>query len=656
MKHRSIDSDRRRLLIALAGTGALAGLESLLPSYARGETLSPRSGIAAQVAGGPPRPVSLDFDVRRERVAIAGGHGSGITINRSIPAPLIELWEGQGARLRVHNHLDQDTSIHWHGLMLPFEMDGVPGVSFPGIAPGESFEAAFPVRQSGTYWYHSHSGMQEQIGLTGPLVVHPAAPHRIQADREYVIMLNDWTFEDPHRVMARLKSQSDYYNYNERTAGDFFEAVEKSGWMSTLRDRLAWNNMRMSPNDIADVTGSTYTYLMNGRHPATGWEGLFQPGERIRLRVINASAMTYFNFRIPGLPMTVVGTDGQDVEPVETDEFQIGVAETLDVIVEPQASIAYTLMAESMDRSGYALGTLAPRAGMRAAIPALREPPQRTMMDMGMDMSHGAMGSMAAGAMTDMEHGKGEHGAMSGMDKGTMSGMNHGGNGHVGMGDMNDSTMSGMNHGGSGHSAMGGMNDDTMAGMAGMGAGDPGPVVAHHEPGGHGPGNFNVAEVQRDRLGERGTGLEAVDHRVLTYTQLRNVKPMRDRRAPSRTIELHLTGNMARYMWSFDGMTYSDSAPIDIVLGERIRLILVNDTMMEHPIHLHGMFMELENGQGDYLPFKHTLSVLPASRASLLFTADEPGRWAFHCHLLYHMDAGMFRVVRVAPAEALDNV
>jgi CopA family copper-resistance protein len=669
MKHRSIDGDRRRLLIALAGTGALAGLESLLPSYARGDALSPRSGIAAQVAGGPPRPVSLDFDVRRERIAIAGGHGSGITINRSIPAPLIELWEGQGARLRVHNHLDQDTSIHWHGLMLPFEMDGVPGVSFPGIAPGESFEAAFPVRQSGTYWYHSHSGMQEQIGLTGPLVVHPATPHRIQADREYVIMLNDWTFEDPHRVMARLKSQSDYYNHNERTAGDFFDAVEKDGWMSTLRDRLAWNNMRMSPNDIADVTGSTYTYLMNGRHPGTGWEGLFQPGERVRLRIINASAMTYFNFRIPGLPMTVVGADGQEVEPVETDEFQIGVAETLDVIVEPQASIAYTLMAESMDRSGYALGTLTPRAGMRAAIPTLREPPRRTMMDMGMDMSHGTMGGMAAGAMANRDHAKGEHGAMSGMNDGAMSGMNHGGGGHGAMGGMNDGTMSGMNHGGGGHGGMGGMNDgamsgmnhgggghDAMAGMAGMGAGDRGPVVARHEPGGHGPGNINVAEVQHDRLGERGTGLEAVDHRVLTYSQLRNVKPMRDRRAPSRTIELHLTGNMDRYMWSFDGVTYSDSTPIDVVLGERIRLVLVNDTMMEHPIHLHGMFMELENGQGDYLPFKHTLSVLPASRASLLFTADEPGRWAFHCHLLYHMDAGMFRVVRVAPAEALDHV
>ncbi|WP_353980192.1 copper resistance system multicopper oxidase [Salinicola endophyticus] len=631
MTSRVTDESRRRLLLALAGTGALAGLEALLPGYARGAPLTPRAGNAAQVNGGVPGPVLLDFDVRRERVAIAGGHGSGITINRSIPAPLVELWEGQQAHLRIHNHLDEDTSIHWHGLLLPFQMDGVPGVSFPGIAPGETFEVRFPVRQSGTYWYHSHSGMQEQKGLTGPLVVHPASPHRVTADREFVVMLNDWTFDDPHRIMARLKSSGEYYNFNQRTVGDFFDAVEKEGWAATVRDRLAWNNMRMSPRDIADVTGATYSYLMNGLHPAVGWEGVFRPGERIRLRVINASAMTYFNFRIPGLAMTVVGADGEQVEPVDTDEFQIGVAETYDVIVEPQADRAYTLVAESMDRSGQALGTLTPRPGMRAAVPDLRKPPQRTMMDMGMD--HGGMAGMAG--MSGMTHGasasKGmDHGGMAGM-----SGMNHGA-----------SASKGMDHGG-----MAGMNHGAMEAGGGMG-----PVVGQHGPGDHGPGNINVAETLRYRLGEPGTGLEDVGHRVLTYSQLRNVRPMRDQRPPSRTIELHLTGNMERYMWSFDGVKYSESEPIDIVLGDRIRLVLINDTMMEHPIHLHGMFMELENGQGDRLPFKHTLSVLPASRASLLLTADEPGRWAFHCHLLYHMDAGMFRVVRVAPAEVLSHV
>ncbi|WP_412176358.1 copper resistance system multicopper oxidase [Halomonas sp. HP20-15] len=618
-----MDSDRRRFLFALAGTGALAGLETLLPGYARGEALSSQARLAARVPGGTPQPVSLDLAVRRERVAIAGGHASGITLNHAIPAPLIELWQGQEAWLRVHNHLDEDTSIHWHGLLLPFQLDGVPGVSFPGIAPGETFGVRFPVRQSGTYWYHSHSGMQEQIGLTGPLVIHPAEPPRIPVDRDYVVLLNDWTFENPHRLMARLKSSGEYYNLDQRTVGDFFEDVQKRGLTTTLGDRLAWNRMRMAPTDIADVTGATYTYLMNGCHPAVGWEGLFQPGERVRLRVINASAMTHFNFRIPGLAMTVVGTDGEELEPVETDEFQIGVAETFDVIVEPRADRAYTLMAESMDRSGYALGTLAPRAGMRAAVPTLREPPRRTMRDMGMD--HGAMAGMGHGDASQ-----------EGMDPGAMAGMGHGDANR----SMDHDGMADMGHGAAGHGAMGVAT---------------GPAVASHAPGGHGSGNINVAEVSRNRLGERGTGLEDVEHRVLTYSQLRNVAPMRDRRPPSRTIELHLTGNMARYMWSFEGVKYSDSEPIDIVLGERIRLVLVNDTMMEHPIHLHGMFMELENGQGDRLPFKHTLNVLPASRVSLLLTADEPGRWALHCHLLYHMDAGMFRVVRVAPAEAFEH-
>ncbi|MFC0337838.1 copper-resistance protein, CopA family [Kushneria avicenniae] len=620
MTHHSMDRERRRLLMALAGTGVLAGLEGLLPGYARGDALSPRAGLIGQVNGGASRSVSLDFNVRREQVAIASGHGAGVTVNHVIPAPLIEFWEGQNASLRVHNHLDEDTSIHWHGLLLPFQMDGVPGVSFPGIAPGTSFEARFPVRQNGTYWYHSHSGMQEQTGLTGPLIIHPAEPPRHRVDREYVIMLNDWTFEDPHRVMARLKSQSDYYNHHERTVGDFFEHVDKKGWAATLRDRLAWNNMRMSPRDIADVTGSTYTYLMNGRHPAVGWEGLFTPGERLRLRVINASAMSYFNFRIPGLVMTVVAADGKEVVPVDIDEFQIGVAETYDVMVEPRDALAFTLMAESMDRSGFAVGTLASRPGLRAEVPPLRQPPRRTMKDMGMAMDMNMEKDMGMGKDMNMSHDS--------------------------MGDMSHEDMT--SHMGR-HDDSGGHADSDEHGAASG-------VVARHNADHHGAGNISVAQVQYDRLDEPGTGLAEVDHRVLVYSQLRNVEAMRDRRPPSRTIELHLTGNMERYMWSFDGREYSQSTPLEFPYGERIRLVLVNDTMMEHPIHLHGMFMELENGQDGHLPFKHTISVLPASRVSLLVTADEPGRWAFHCHLLYHMDAGMFRVVQVRPQEAAHHV
>jgi FtsP/CotA-like multicopper oxidase with cupredoxin domain len=602
----------------------------------------------------------MDVHVRRETIDIAGGRASAITLNHTTPGPIVELWEGRNAHLRVHNHLDESTSIHWHGLLLPFQMDGVPGVAFPGIEPGETFEVDFPVRQAGTYWYHSHSGLQEQVGQIGPIVIHSEDDDGIDADREYVIVLSDWTFEDPHRLVAKLKAVSDYYNFSERTLGDLAEDFRQSGVAATLKDRLAWGDMRMSPRDIADVTGHTYSYLLNGVHPDANWTGLFTPGERIRLRVINASAMTYFNVRVPGLPMRVVAADGKEVQPVETDEFQIGVAETFDVVVQPTADQAYTIMAETMDRSGYARGTLAPRAGMVAPVPALREQPQRTMMDMGMDMSQMDMGSMHMShskRAKQMGHGQMamDHGSMQKMDsseKGSgMAGMRH--QGHDMGAAKKGHKMSGMGH------DMKKMAHGTAPNAGTMGTGammeQTGPVIAKHGPDMHGAGNINVANVQRDRLAEPGTGLEDVNPRVLTYSQLRNVVPMQDRREPSRTIEVHLTGNMDRYMWSFDGVKYSQSTPIEFPYGERIRLVLVNDTMMEHPIHLHGMFMELENGQGDHLPFKHTLSVLPGSRASLLVTADEPGRWAFHCHLLYHMEMGMFRVVRVSDQSGDDH-
>ena len=654
MSNRTHDSDRRRLLRAMGATGLLAGFNALLPAYARDGITRQLNTAAAQVPGGNPRDVLMDVHVRREMIDIAGGHASAITLNHSTPGPIVELWEGYNAHLRVHNHLDESTSIHWHGILLPFQMDGVPGVTFPGIDPGDTFEVDFPVRQAGTYWYHSHSGLQEQVGQTGPIVIHSAKDDGINTDREYVLVLNDWTFEDPHRLLAKLKEVSDYYNFSERTLGDLAEDLGKSGVATTLKDRLAWGDMRMSPRDIADVTGYTYSYLMNGVHPDANWTGLFTPGERIRLRVINASAMTYFNVRVPGLAMTVVAADGKEVQPVETDEFQIGVAETYDVIVEPKADQAYTIMAESMDRSGFARGTLAPRAGMVAPVPALREQPQRTMIDMGMDMSDMDMGGMK------MSHGKGQmpmdHGAMktmdmSGDDSG-MAAMSH--QGHKMDGAKMSSQMADMDHGQKKMAHGTGPNAGTMGTGAMME--QSGPVIAKHGPDTHGAGNINIANVQRDRLAERGTGLEDVNHRVLTYDQLRNVVSMQDRREPSQTFEVHLTGNMDRYMWSFDGVKYSDSTPIEFPYGERIRLILVNDTMMEHPIHLHGMFMELENGQGEHLPFKHTLNVLPGSRASLLITADEPGRWAFHCHLLYHMEMGMFRVVRVSDQSGDENV
>ena len=586
-----LSSSRREFLGRLASLGGLGVLGSLLPL--------PTLGALTQPARRMPADTVMDLAIRHQTLDIAGASAGGLTINGTIPGPVVELYEGRKAALRVVNHLNEDTSIHWHGILLPFEMDGVPGVGFPGVKPGETFEARFPVRQYGTYWYHSHSGLQEQAGVYGPLIIHPAEPDPFDYQRDYVVMLSDWTFEDPHHILANLKKMSDYYNFHQQTLVDLMEEGSKAGFGQALQERLAWDRMRMMPSDIADVTGHTYTYLMNGLSAAGNWTGLFNPGEIVRLRFINGSAMSYFNIRIPGLPMTVVQADGQNVQPVETDEFQIAVAETLDVLVRPGEDRAYTVMAESMDRSGYVRGTLTPRPGMEAPVPTLREPPRRTMVDMG--MAHGEMEQVSEG-----DH-KGH-------------GMDHGGHGQA------------MEHGANGDMAMASI----------------GPIIARHGPERHGPGNVTVAEVQRDRLAEPGTGLENVPHRVLSYAQLRNIKPMADRREPSQTIELHLTGNMERYMWSFDGVRFHEIRDtVHFPYGERIRLILVNDTMMEHPIHLHGMFMELENGQGDHLPFKHTVSVKPAERLSLLITADEPGRWAFHCHFLYHMDMGMFRVVEV---------
>ena len=577
--------DRRRFLRSASAASTVLALNAFMPAWARAAQVTQHSRTPIE------SPKVFDLAIREQAFDIAGGTGRAITINDTIPGPLLEWREGQEVVLNVRNHLREHTSIHWHGILLPFEMDGVPGVSFRGIAPGETFQYRFPVKQSGTYWYHSHSGLQEQSGVYGPLVIHSAGPEHVAVERDYVVMLSDWTFEDPYNVMAKLKKMSDYYNFQQFTlAGRFGTGEMTSG--EAWSKKIAWDRMRMMPTDIADITGSTYTYLMNGLHPEGNWTGLFKPGERIRLRFINGSAMTYFNVRIPGLAMTVIAADGQYVKPVETDEFQIGVAETYDVIVEPQSLEAYTVMAESMDRSGFAAGTLATQAGLRADIPALRERPLLSMVDMGMDMS-----------------------------------------------DMNSDSGHGMSKGSSNHAMHSVPMDETSVG----------PVVARHGPDTHGPGNLSVAEVQRNRLGERGTGLADAPHRVLVYNDLRRFDTDYDDRPAEREIELHLTGHMERYMWSFDGEQFHEvDGPIEFNYGERLRLILVNDTMMNHPIHLHGMWMELENGHGQEIPRKHTINLMPAARVSALISADAPGRWAFHCHLLYHMDMGMFRVVRVS--------
>ncbi|WCL53372.1 copper resistance system multicopper oxidase [Gimibacter soli] len=603
--------NRRHFLIGASQVGLMTALGASLPAWAR-SSADGNMGITTLEG----RDFNLTID--RFPVTIDGRRGRAVGVNGTLPAPLLRFREGEDVTLRVTNRLKEDTSIHWHGLLLPFEMDGVPGVTFDGIKPGETFTYHFPVRQSGTYWYHSHSGLQEQDGLYGPLVIDPAGADPVAYDREYVLVLSDWTFEGGDRVFAKLKKVSDTYNMGQRTLGDFFRDVSDNGLDATLRDRREWGEMRMSPRDISDTSAMTYEFLINGHTTGDNWNGVFKAGEKVRLRIINASAMTIFNVRMPDLPMTVVAADGLNVQPLETDEFQMGVAETYDVIIEPKEDRAYAFVAESIDRSGQAVATFGPRPGMRAEAPALRKIPTLTMKDMGMD--HGAMG----------------HGNMGGMDHSTMdhSQMNHATMDH---GQMDHSTMD--------HSKMGhAQPDEGQMDHAAMG----------HAPAAKplktGPGVDNIATMPVSRLHEPGLGLEDVPHRTLRYSQLRSLDPIPDRRQPERELDLHLTGNMERYMWSFDGIKYTEvKGPIIFKEGERLRLHLTNDTMMSHPIHLHGMFFELNNEGGDHRPRKHTVIVKPGEKLSFDVTADALGNWAFHCHLLYHMHAGMMRVVQVQP-------
>ena len=553
----------------IGGGAALAAGAGLFPAWAR--TVSHGLATSAQqtLSGDDIRMI-----VANSQFSVGGRTGHSVTINGTLPAPLLRLKEGQGVRITVENHLDEDTSIHWHGLIVPFEMDGVPGISFPGIRPHASFTYRFPVKQSGTYWYHSHSGLQEQSGHYGPIVIDPAGPDPIAFDREHVVVLSDWTFMHPHTLFTRLKQEGGFFNRNKRTLAN------KADDSLSAEDARMFAKMRMDPTDISDVTAAAYTYLVNGHGPAENWTGLFRPGERVRLRVINAAAQTVFNLRIPGLRLTVVATDGIPVRPVAVDELQIGNAETYDLIVVPEDR-AYTLVAEGIDRSGMGVATLAPRAGMRAEVPALRKRPTLTMKDMGM-------------AMRGMDHSA--HGSSSAPP------MDH---------DMRDKSKVGFKVG---------------------------------------PGVDMIAPMPTDRTGEPGLGLEDVGHKVLTYRDLVALQPNKDTRTPSRRIDIHLTGNMERFMWSMDGAKLSENPePYRFARNERVRLRLINDTMMTHPMHLHGHFFEIVNGHGDRQPLKHTVRVLPGSYVDLDLTADAPGDWAFHCHLLYHMHAGMMRVVTVRP-------
>ena len=584
----------RRKFLQYTALGAGAGL--LLPGEILAQAALGRVGQIAELNATAPG--GIDIFVDSTPLHVDGQAGAALTLNGSIPGPVIRMQEGREALIRVHNRLKESTSIHWHGLILPFTMDGVPGISFPGIAPGETFTYRFPVEQNGTYWYHSHSGLQEQLGHYGQLIIDPAKPDPVDYDVDHSVVLSDWTFQNPHTVARNLKTIGGYYNFQQPTVANLGAqmAADNAGLFETIRKRLAWQRMRMDPTDLADVTSNTLTYLMNGHSPDENWTALAKPGQRVRFRLVNASAMTYYDFRIDGLPMTVVQADGQNVQPVETDELRIAVAETYDVVVTLPNDRAYTLFAETMDRSGFARGTLASTRNASATVPTRRRRPMLTMADMGMVMNAGT------------------------------AGMSHGG-----MDPEGQNSTSPKPH----------MHGDELA-TEGL------PDRIMHGPDKHGAGSVSMAESAYRQLDDPGSGLGNDGRRVLTYRQLRCLETPADRRPPTRQFDLHLTGNMEKYIWGFDGKKWSESEMIRFRYGERLRINMINDTMMSHPIHLHGMWMDLYTG-GPYEqgPRKHTVNVQPSELLTVDITADAPGQWAFHCHLLYHMETGMFRTVAV---------
>ncbi len=593
----------------------------------------------AQSSGRQPQGVlsGTDFDLRIGSIPIniTGADRTAFAINGSVPAPLLRWHEGDTVTLRVSNSLREDASIHWHGILLPANMDGVPGLSFHGIRPGETYTYRFNVRQGGTYWYHSHSGFQEQVGVYGPLVIQPREPEAFKYDREHVVLLSDWTDENPQRVFATLKKQSDYYNFHKRTAGDFFRDVRERGLGPTLDDRWMWGNMRMNPTDLADVSGATYTYLMNGVAPAGNWTGLFKAGEKVRLRFINGSAMSYFDVRIPGLKMTVLAADGQYVHPVTVDEFRSATAETFDVIVEPTGQDAFTIFAQAMDRTGFASGTLAVKEGLRAQVP---EPDPRALLTMD-DMGHGGMGH----DMSTMSDSKPSPTAADPhADHQMPAAPAATPDPHAGHTMPAKPQEPADPH--AGHNMPQPPPADPHAGhnMAGMTEMQSHPASEDGNP---------LVDMQTmsptPRLDDPGIGLRNNGRKVLTYADLKSTFDDPDGREPGRTIELHLTGHMEKFAWSFDGIKFSGAEPIRLTYGERLRIVLVNDTMMTHPIHLHGMWSDLEDEQGQFHVRKHTIDMPPGTKRSYRVRADALGRWAYHCHLLFHMESGMFREVRV---------
>lgn len=614
-------SSRRRFVKGLVAGGVLVGLSARGLQALAQNTEKPASASAAPVLTGN----LFNLVIAESVVNFTGKQTVATTINGSLPGPTLRWKEGEVITINVTNKLTEHTSIHWHGIILPFQMDGVPGISFAGIAPGETFTYKFKAQQNGTYWYHSHSGMQEQTGLYGAIVIDPIDAGKKQADREHVVLFSDWMDENPMSVLSNLKKQGDFYNLNRLTAGDFIRDARKDGMKAAMDNRAMWNEMRMNPTDLGDLSAAALTYLANGVTPAGNWTALFKPGEKVRLRCINGSGNTFYDVRIPGLKLKVIQVDGVDIDPVSVDEFRFGPGETCDVVVEPKEE-AYTVFAQSMERTGYAMGTLAARAGLRAPVPAVDKPEWLNMGDMMGDMS--SMGGMDHGAM----------GNMSSMDMDSMSSM-----------DSMDSMagMAPMQSMDGGMPPMQGMDHSQQQ----MAAANPLKVPskkARHARTEYGPSTDNRVDSARTNLDDPGVGLRNNGRRVLTLADMHTIGGPLDSRGPEREVELHLTGNMERYTWSFDGLEFGKSTPIHFRYGERLRVILHNDTMMTHPMHLHGLWSELETPNGDFLVRRHTIPVQPAQRVSFLVTADAVGRWAWHCHLMYHMDMGMFREVVIS--------
>lgn len=581
---------RRQFVTGLATGSVALGL---------GLARMPASAGTPARRGGAALATGIDFalSIGAMPIDITGRMRPAITVNNSLPAPTLRWREGDTVTVRVSNRLRDMTSIHWHGILLPSNMDGVPGLSFNGIAPGETFQYRFQLKQSGTYWYHSHSLFQEQAGLYGALIIDPRDPPPYHHDREHVVLLSDWTDLDPAALYRRMKKMPEHDNYYQRTLVDFVRDAKRDGLAETVEDRGMWGRMRMTPTDISDINAHTYTYLVNGAAPAGNWTGLFKPGEKVLLRFINGSAMTYFDVRIPGLKMTVVAADGQYIHPVSVDEFRIAVAETFDVIVEPKGQDAFTIFAQDMGRTGHARGTLAVRDGLEAPIPSRDPRPLLTMADMGHDM--------------------GGHGTQKGMEGGCGAMMGEGG--------------CGANMGAMDHSAHGATSNapNHPASEAGN------PLVDMQ------------SSASEPKLDDPGIGLRDNGRQVLTYGAMRSLFDDPDGRDPGRTVELHLTGHMEKFAWSFDGIPFASADPLRLKYGERMRIVLVNDTMMQHPIHLHGVWSDLEDADGAFQLRKHTIDMPPGTRRSYRVRADALGRWAFHCHLLYHMEAGMMREVRI---------